>query len=210
MQRTRTDGSASRLRSNSNLTSGSLLDDGEVVHPVEPRARTAMLPPVMVSSPDQPTFCPCLLTIAQAKSVDDHPLSWLGFEEDCIITSCKNGECRDFFIQSHAGNVGVAQVRGGGRGSDPTRPMHAYLVRVVSTVQEHPLLYRDPRPTLERDTTEAQMLAQKIRRPHADTMGFYRSYSNVGSPQRGCRQRRGAIDKNFERWREQRVKHGNG
>ncbi|KAF1953680.1 WD40 repeat-like protein [Byssothecium circinans] len=76
MQRTRTDGSASRLRSNSNLTTGSLVDDGEVVHAVEPRARTAMLPPVL------------------AKTVDDHPLCWLGFEEDCIITSCKNGHIR--------------------------------------------------------------------------------------------------------------------
>ncbi|PVH95155.1 WD40 repeat-like protein, partial [Periconia macrospinosa] len=77
MQRTRTDGSGSRLRSNSNLTSGSMLeDDGEMVHAVEPRARTAMLPPVL------------------AKSVDDHPLCWLGFEEDCIITSCKNGHLR--------------------------------------------------------------------------------------------------------------------
>lgn len=49
MQRTRTDGSNTRVRSNSNLTSGSMLDEEEVVHPVEPRARTAMLPPVMVS-----------------------------------------------------------------------------------------------------------------------------------------------------------------
>ncbi|KAI8931507.1 hypothetical protein NX059_011169 [Plenodomus lindquistii] len=49
MQRTRTEGSVNRLRSNSNLTSGSLLDDEEVVHSVEPRARTAMLPPVLVS-----------------------------------------------------------------------------------------------------------------------------------------------------------------
>jgi WD40 repeat protein len=50
MQRTRTDSTANRLRSNSNLTSGSLLDDEEVVHAVEPRARTAMLPPVLVSA----------------------------------------------------------------------------------------------------------------------------------------------------------------
>jgi hypothetical protein len=48
MQRTRTDSTANRLRSNSNLTSDSLLDDEEIVHPVEPRARTAMLPPVLV------------------------------------------------------------------------------------------------------------------------------------------------------------------
>lgn len=49
IQRTRTDSSAGRMRSNSNLTSGSVLDDEEIVHPVEPRARTAMLPPVLVS-----------------------------------------------------------------------------------------------------------------------------------------------------------------
>lgn len=48
MQRTRTDGSASRLRSDSNLTTGSAVNEEEVVHPVEPRARTAMLPPVLV------------------------------------------------------------------------------------------------------------------------------------------------------------------
>ncbi|KAF2713509.1 catabolite repression protein creC [Pleomassaria siparia CBS 279.74] len=76
VQRSRTEGSTTRLRSNSNLTTGSVLDEEEVVHAVEPRARTAMLPPVM------------------AKSVDEHPLCWLGFEEDCIITSCNNGHIR--------------------------------------------------------------------------------------------------------------------
>ncbi|CAI6331806.1 unnamed protein product [Periconia digitata] len=100
MQRTRTEGSASRLRSNSNLTSGSLLDDdGEVVHPVEPRARTAMLPPVM------------------AKSVDDHPLCWLGFEEDCIITSCKNGHIRTWDRPKEAAgsdDAALSTTSGGG------------------------------------------------------------------------------------------------
>ncbi|CAO2658315.1 Nn.00g060380.m01.CDS01 [Neocucurbitaria sp. VM-36] len=51
MQRTRTDSSVNRLRSNSNLTSGSLVDEEEVVHAVESRARTAMLPPVLTSIP---------------------------------------------------------------------------------------------------------------------------------------------------------------
>ncbi|KAF9632855.1 hypothetical protein BFW01_g3718 [Lasiodiplodia theobromae] len=75
--RTRPDSSTTRLRSDSNLTTGSADGGGEqVVHPVEPRARTAMLPPVM------------------AKSVDEHPLCWLGFEEDCILTSCENGHIR--------------------------------------------------------------------------------------------------------------------
>ncbi|KAF2472563.1 WD40 repeat-like protein [Lindgomyces ingoldianus] len=75
MQKSRADGSTTRLRSNSNLTTASL-DEDEIVHPVEPRARTAILPPVM------------------AKKADDHPLCWLGFEEDCIITSCSNGHIR--------------------------------------------------------------------------------------------------------------------
>jgi len=75
IQRTRTDGSTSRLRSNSNLTSASLARE-DIIHPVEPRACTAMLPPVM------------------AKRVDEHPLCWLGFEENCIITSCNSGHLR--------------------------------------------------------------------------------------------------------------------
>ncbi|KAF2802510.1 WD40 repeat-like protein [Mytilinidion resinicola] len=76
VSRTRTDTSSnSRLRSNSNLTSASMAGEGEdTVHPVEPRARTAMLPPVM------------------AKSIDEHPLTWLGFEEDVILTTCATGE----------------------------------------------------------------------------------------------------------------------
>lgn len=75
IQRTRTDGSTSRLRSNSNLTPASLAGE-DVIHPVEPRACTAMLPPVM------------------SKRVDEHPLCWLGFEESCIITSCNSGHLR--------------------------------------------------------------------------------------------------------------------
>jgi hypothetical protein len=97
MQRTRTDGSITRLRSNSNLTSGSVVDEEEVVHEVEPRARTAMLPPVMVSPRQGLHAGPQLREFLQAKKVDEHPLCWLGFEEDCIMTSCSNGECRDFF-----------------------------------------------------------------------------------------------------------------
>lgn len=36
----------------------------------------------------------------QAKKIDEHPVSWLGFEEDAIITSCKNGEfgAIEFFL----------------------------------------------------------------------------------------------------------------
>lgn len=33
-----------------------------------------------------------LTFVDQAKEVDEHPLVWLGFEEDCIITACKDGK----------------------------------------------------------------------------------------------------------------------
>jgi WD40 repeat protein len=49
-------------------------DEESIVHPVDPRARTAVLPPVM------------------AKAVDAHALSWLRFEEDAIVTACREGE----------------------------------------------------------------------------------------------------------------------
>jgi catabolite repression protein CreC len=70
-----------RTRSNSNRT-GQPIDgeDGiengevEVVHAVDSMASTALLPPVM------------------SKAADPHPLCWLGFEEGCILTSCKDGE----------------------------------------------------------------------------------------------------------------------
>ncbi|KAG8631154.1 hypothetical protein KVT40_000294 [Elsinoe batatas] len=47
-----------------------------LVHDVDPRGSTAVLPPVM------------------SKQVDDHPMSWLGFEEDFIITVCHDGHIR--------------------------------------------------------------------------------------------------------------------
>ena len=65
-----------RLRSNSSLTTGSTEGDDSVEHAVESRTRTAELPPVM------------------ARRVDEHPLSWLGFQEDCIITACASGHIR--------------------------------------------------------------------------------------------------------------------
>jgi len=61
-------------------------EEQEVVHAVEPRARTAQLPPVM------------------AKSVDAHGLSWLMFEEDSIVTACRDGEFTSFihyFLSRH-------------------------------------------------------------------------------------------------------------
>jgi hypothetical protein len=70
------------MRSKSNLSTqpdesinGSGGNDGQArVHPVDTKARTATLPPIM------------------SKIVDKHPLSWLEFQENCIITSCENGE----------------------------------------------------------------------------------------------------------------------
>lgn len=66
---------ASRLRSTSSLTQTDSMDGSheEVVHAVDSKASTAVLPPVM------------------SKAVDEHPLSWVGFEEHCIITSCRDG-----------------------------------------------------------------------------------------------------------------------
>lgn len=73
---------ASRTRSPSNLErtdsgDGRVEEEGEeevvLVHPVDSKRSTAVLPPVM------------------SKRVDDHPLSWVGFEEKCILTSCRDG-----------------------------------------------------------------------------------------------------------------------
>ncbi|CAO1597151.1 MAG: hypothetical protein LQ349_000578 [Xanthoria aureola] len=67
-----------RFRSDSNLTTTADSVDGEgmVEHPVESRTRTAELPPVM------------------SKVIDEDPMSWLGFEEDYIITACAQGHIR--------------------------------------------------------------------------------------------------------------------
>jgi len=63
-----------------NTTGSKLSNDGEsehtIEHPVEPRAITAMLPPVL------------------SKVIDPDPLCWLDFTEESIITSCKNGHVR--------------------------------------------------------------------------------------------------------------------
>ena len=65
----------SRLRSNSAISE----EDGDQSgpHPVEPRSRVAILPPVLT------------------KAVDADPLCWLEFTEDSIMTSCKSGALRD-------------------------------------------------------------------------------------------------------------------
>lgn len=67
-----------RVRSESNRTQSvhqpELDADAEFInHAVEPRARTAQLPPIL------------------SKKVDEHSLSGLAFEQDCIITSCQEG-----------------------------------------------------------------------------------------------------------------------
>jgi hypothetical protein len=69
---------SSRLRSNSSPppADGEEPEEHIIEHPVEPRATTAMLPPVM------------------SKVIDVDPLCWLEFTEDAILTSCKNGHIR--------------------------------------------------------------------------------------------------------------------
>lgn len=74
---TRTESHAtSRLRSSSSLT-GVETGEGELVeHGVESRTVTAELPPVM------------------SKVIDEHRLSWVGFEEECVVTACVEGHVR--------------------------------------------------------------------------------------------------------------------
>lgn len=77
-----------RMRSNSGRTQqpdGAQEEEEEeveVVHAVDSMASTAVLPPVM------------------SKNVDEHPLCWLGFEEGCILTSCKDGESDILLLRS--------------------------------------------------------------------------------------------------------------
>nr|POE75493.1 putative catabolite repression protein crec [Quercus suber] len=90
-----------RVRSNSNLTATDELgsDDApdEVVHAVDAKTSTAVLPPVMS-------------TVA-----DDHPLSWVGFEEHCIITACRDGHIREWDRPSEsAAGDGVSVAGSGG------------------------------------------------------------------------------------------------
>ncbi|KIV91857.1 hypothetical protein PV10_06349 [Exophiala mesophila] len=81
-QRTESTSVVNRIRSDSNRTGvqsiqAEIIDESEFInHPVESRARTAQLPPVM------------------SKKIDDHPLSGLAFEQDCIITTCAEGHMR--------------------------------------------------------------------------------------------------------------------
>lgn len=65
----------SRFRSNSEVP---IPEDMEhtVDHPAEPRATTAVLPPVM------------------SKVIHDDPLCWIGFTKEAIMTSCRSGHLR--------------------------------------------------------------------------------------------------------------------
>ena len=65
-----------RLRSTSNLSNEGADDDELIEHEVESRTVTATLPPVM------------------SKVIDEHPLSWVGFEEECVVTACGEGHVR--------------------------------------------------------------------------------------------------------------------
>ncbi|RDL37064.1 WD40 repeat-like protein [Venustampulla echinocandica] len=65
----------SRVRPNS-VVSVDRDEESTIEHPVEPRATTAMLPPVM------------------SKVIDPDPLYWLAFTQESIITSCKTGHIR--------------------------------------------------------------------------------------------------------------------
>lgn len=72
----RTETNGSRARSDSNFSAIGEDEERVFPHPVEPRSRTAMLPPVL------------------SKTVDKDPLCWLEFTEESIITSCKSGHIR--------------------------------------------------------------------------------------------------------------------
>ena len=85
-----------RFRSNSNLTAVSVDGEGVTEHPVESRTRTAELPPVMVWHPVSFWNLSILTRDGQSKIIDDDPLSWLGFEEDCMITACAQGHVRQW------------------------------------------------------------------------------------------------------------------
>ncbi|KAJ5899555.1 hypothetical protein N7495_004299 [Penicillium taxi] len=75
--RHRADSGGNRMRSDSNRTDKFDIGiDPLATHPVEPRARTAFLPPIM------------------SKIVGEDPICWLGFQNDCIMTSSLEGHIR--------------------------------------------------------------------------------------------------------------------
>ncbi|CAG8892690.1 unnamed protein product [Penicillium egyptiacum] len=74
--RNRADSGDNRMRSDSNATAKFNDDIEQTSHPVEPRSRTALLPPIM------------------SKIVGEDPTCWLGFQKDCIMTSSLEGHIR--------------------------------------------------------------------------------------------------------------------
>ncbi|KAI1079927.1 WD40-repeat-containing domain protein [Whalleya microplaca] len=77
LQRAETQGTAgSQLRSNSIVSALEGEEDKVISHPVEPRSRTAILPPVLT------------------KVADKDPLCWIEFTEDAIMTACKTGHIK--------------------------------------------------------------------------------------------------------------------
>lgn len=72
-----------RMRADSNLSESALVGSAEkeketssIRHPIEPRARVTILPPVL------------------SRIIDVDPVSWVGFTEDAILTSCNKGHIR--------------------------------------------------------------------------------------------------------------------
>ncbi|PGH11063.1 hypothetical protein AJ79_05105 [Helicocarpus griseus UAMH5409] len=94
--------SSSRLRSDSNRTDNKPMEEKEhvaIIHPVEPRARTAHFPPIM------------------SKVVGEDPLCWLGFLEDCIITSSLEGHIRTWDRPREGVSEGVPPTAASGSAS---------------------------------------------------------------------------------------------
>ncbi|KAL3476187.1 hypothetical protein BJX99DRAFT_247035 [Aspergillus californicus] len=78
VNRIRADSAGNRMRSDSQRTAADTdtASDQPTQHPVETRARTALLPPIM------------------SKAVGEDPICWLGFQEDTIMTSSLEGHIR--------------------------------------------------------------------------------------------------------------------
>ncbi|RYP53152.1 hypothetical protein DL768_001826 [Monosporascus sp. mg162] len=77
LQRSETQGtSASRLRSGSQASATEGKESNPIIHPVQSRARTAIIPPVLT------------------KLADKDPLNWVTFTHDSIMTSSNKGRIR--------------------------------------------------------------------------------------------------------------------
>ncbi|KAJ9233588.1 hypothetical protein DTO169E5_6964 [Paecilomyces variotii] len=104
LSRHQTDSTSHRKRSDSNRTEKPDDDEEEVTvcHPVEPRARTAHLPPIM------------------SKVVGEDPICWLGFQEDCIMTSSLEGHIRTWHRPREGPNesrINLSSATASGSGS---------------------------------------------------------------------------------------------